>query len=74
MTAVTCGGVNEEAAGGGGCGLGCDGTSPTSVMLTASGFRWGIPLSGGGGGPEVTGVGVAGLSSFSSSSEPVWVR
>ena len=70
---MTCGLVNEEAAAGG-CGLGCDGTSSTSVMSTASGLRWGIPLSGGGGGPALTGVGVAGSVSFSSSSEPMWVR
>ena len=43
-------------------GLGCCGL--LSPMSMASGFKWGIPLSGGGGGPVMTGV----VCTFSSTS------
>lgn len=53
-------------------GTGCEMMLSLSLMSTVSGFRWGIPLNGGGGGPVMTGE-VAPLSS-ASLSEPVQTR
>ena len=65
---MTWDGASDET---GGCGLICNGgSSLASLMFTSSGLRWGIPLRGGGGGPETAGSGVAGTSTFPSLSEP----